>query len=80
MHRSCHGQTIPGRSYVLLRAFFLPRALTFSHPMHSSGLHNFAHPRTDAVVITVVTNAENDKILLGRNVSLTKNSNILFQK
>ncbi|KAK7692197.1 hypothetical protein QCA50_003821 [Cerrena zonata] len=33
----------------------------------STGLHNFAHPRTDAVVITVVTNAENDKILLGRN-------------
>lgn len=36
---------------------------------YSTGLHNFAHPRTDAVVITVVTNAENDKILLGRNVN-----------
>ncbi|CAL1706157.1 unnamed protein product [Somion occarium] len=33
----------------------------------ATGLHNFAHPRTDAVIITVVTNAENDKILLGRN-------------
>ncbi|KAI0081982.1 hypothetical protein K474DRAFT_1703449 [Panus rudis PR-1116 ss-1] len=33
----------------------------------ATGLHNYAHPRTDAVVITVVTNEANDKILLGRN-------------
>ncbi len=32
------------------------------------GLNNFAHPRTDAVVIMAVVNETNDKILLGRNV------------
>lgn len=31
------------------------------------GLHNQAHPRTDAVVIMAVVNEANDKILLGRN-------------
>jgi len=31
------------------------------------GLNNFAHPRTDAVVIMAVVNEANDKILLGRN-------------
>jgi NAD+ diphosphatase len=34
------------------------------------GLHNITHPRTDAVVITAVLNATQDKILLGRNVGL----------
>lgn len=33
----------------------------------AKGLHNFAHPRTDPVVIMVVTNEANDRILLGRN-------------
>ncbi|KAI9511131.1 NUDIX hydrolase domain-like protein [Russula earlei] len=31
------------------------------------GLHNIAHPRTDAVVIMAVLNEAQDKILLGRN-------------
>ncbi|KAI0358625.1 hypothetical protein OH77DRAFT_1199791 [Trametes cingulata] len=31
------------------------------------GLHNFAHPRTDAVVIMAVIDESGDKILLGRN-------------
>ena len=34
----------------------------------ATGLHNFAHPRTDAVVIMAVVNEAGDKILLGRNV------------
>ena len=33
------------------------------------GLHNQSHPRTDPVVIMAVVNEENDKVLLGRNVS-----------
>ncbi|KAI0368308.1 hypothetical protein BV20DRAFT_969354 [Pilatotrama ljubarskyi] len=31
------------------------------------GLHNFSHPRTDAVVIMAVIDESGDKILLGRN-------------
>lgn len=31
------------------------------------GLHNFAHPRTDPVVIMLVVNETGDKILMGRN-------------
>ncbi|OSD07041.1 hypothetical protein PYCCODRAFT_1431221 [Trametes coccinea BRFM310] len=31
------------------------------------GLHNFAHPRTDAVVIMAVIDESGDRILLGRN-------------
>ncbi|TCD65345.1 NADH pyrophosphatase [Steccherinum ochraceum] len=33
----------------------------------ATGLNNFSHPRTDAVVIMAVLNEANDKILLGRN-------------
>ncbi|KAI0318878.1 NUDIX hydrolase domain-like protein [Amylostereum chailletii] len=33
----------------------------------ATGLHNIAHPRTDAVVIMAVINEANDRILLGRN-------------
>ncbi|EIW62786.1 NAD(+) diphosphatase [Trametes versicolor FP-101664 SS1] len=33
----------------------------------AQGLHNFAHPRTDAVVIMAVIDETGDKILLGRN-------------
>jgi len=33
----------------------------------ATGLHNFSHPRTDAVVIMAVLNEANDKVLLGRN-------------
>lgn len=33
----------------------------------AKGLHNFAHPRTDAVVIMAVVDESGDKILLGRN-------------
>ncbi|KAI0786566.1 NUDIX hydrolase domain-like protein [Abortiporus biennis] len=33
----------------------------------AKGLHNFAHPRTDAVVIVAVVNEAGDKTLLGRN-------------
>ena len=32
------------------------------------GVHNFSHPRTDAVVIMAVIDAKANKILLGRNV------------
>ena len=32
------------------------------------GLHNFEHPRTDAVVVMAVLDESGDKILLGRNV------------
>jgi hypothetical protein len=32
------------------------------------GLHNFMHPRTDAVVITVAIDHSGHKILLGKNV------------
>ncbi|KAI0001279.1 NUDIX hydrolase domain-like protein [Russula compacta] len=31
------------------------------------GLHNIAHPRTDAVIIVAILNGAQDKILLGRN-------------
>ncbi|KAH9932439.1 NUDIX hydrolase domain-like protein [Fomitopsis serialis] len=31
------------------------------------GLHNFAHPRTDAVVIMAIIDESGDKLLLGRN-------------
>jgi NAD+ diphosphatase len=34
----------------------------------SKGLHNFAHPRTDPVVIMLAIDESGDKILLGRNV------------
>ena len=34
----------------------------------ATGLNNFSHPRTDAVVIMTVVNETGDKILLGRNV------------
>ncbi|OCH87878.1 hypothetical protein OBBRIDRAFT_795792 [Obba rivulosa] len=33
----------------------------------AKGLHNFAHPRTDAVVIMAVVDETGEKILLGRN-------------
>ncbi|KAG8875958.1 NADH pyrophosphatase [Tulasnella sp. 332] len=33
----------------------------------STGLHNFAHPRTDAAVITAILDDKADRILLGRN-------------
>ncbi|TFK89313.1 hypothetical protein K466DRAFT_519155 [Polyporus arcularius HHB13444] len=33
----------------------------------ATGLHNFAHPRTDAVVIMAVIDQTGDKVLLGRN-------------
>ncbi|CCL99656.1 uncharacterized protein FIBRA_01676 [Fibroporia radiculosa] len=33
----------------------------------AKGLHNFSHPRTDAVVIMAVINESGDKVLLGRN-------------
>ncbi|RPD52839.1 hypothetical protein L226DRAFT_531952 [Lentinus tigrinus ALCF2SS1-7] len=33
----------------------------------TTGLHNFSHPRTDAVVIMAVIDQTGDKILLGRN-------------
>ncbi|EPT04695.1 hypothetical protein FOMPIDRAFT_1045958 [Fomitopsis schrenkii] len=33
----------------------------------AKGLHNFAHPRTDAVVIMAVVDESGDKVLLGRN-------------
>ncbi|EMD33692.1 hypothetical protein CERSUDRAFT_159950 [Gelatoporia subvermispora B] len=33
----------------------------------AKGLHNFAHPRTDAVVIMAVIDESGEKILLGRN-------------
>jgi hypothetical protein len=32
------------------------------------GLQNFSHPRTDPVVIMLVTNETGDKVILGRNV------------
>ena len=48
------------------------RYITGPHNTYRSvGLHNQAHPRTDAVVIMAVVNPTNDKILLGRNVSPT---------
>ncbi|CDO69173.1 hypothetical protein BN946_scf185042.g75 [Trametes cinnabarina] len=39
----------------------------------AQGLHNFEHPRTDAVVVMAVTNESGDKILLGRNKPWPKN-------
>ncbi|KAH9839109.1 NUDIX hydrolase domain-like protein [Rhodofomes roseus] len=33
----------------------------------AKGLHNFAHPRTDAVVIMAIVDESGDKLLLGRN-------------
>lgn len=33
----------------------------------AKGLHNFAHPRTDAVVIMAVVDKSGEKVLLGRN-------------
>ncbi|KDN50205.1 hypothetical protein RSAG8_01541, partial [Rhizoctonia solani AG-8 WAC10335] len=48
---------------------FTQRALTHFKPPcpSSSGLHNYMHPRTDAVVITAVLDETGDRILLGRN-------------
>ena len=34
------------------------------------GLHNYTHPRTDAVVIMIAIDETGDKVLLGRGVSL----------
>ena len=34
----------------------------------SKGLHNFTHPRTDAVVIMIAIDETGDKVLLGRGV------------
>lgn len=38
-------------------------------PVLSKGLHNFTHPRTDAVAIMIAIDETGDKILLGRGVS-----------
>ena len=55
----------------------VPRSPSLSFPfcagfvnfsLARKGLHNIAHPRTDAVVIVAVLNESQDKILLGRNV------------
>ena len=34
----------------------------------SKGLHNFTHPRTDAVVIMIAIDETGDKVLLGKGV------------
>ena len=36
-----------------------------------TGLHNFAYPRTDAVVIMIAIDQSRDRVLLGRNVRFT---------
>ncbi len=48
----------------LRRADGLLISLTFD----SAGIHNITFPRSDPVVIAVVVNEDNDKVLLGRNV------------
>lgn len=42
---------------------------------NSKGLHNFTHPRTDAVVIMIAIDETGDKILLGRGVCFFPTSN-----
>lgn len=42
----------------------------------SKGLHNYTHPRTDAVVIMIAIDQTGDKILLGHGVRLSR---YLFQ-
>jgi hypothetical protein len=41
-------------------------------PVLSKGLHNFTHPRTDAVAIMIAIDETGDKVLLGRGVSQSR--------
>jgi len=40
-----------------------------AHHIYRKSLHNYAHPRTDAVVIMIAVDDTEDKVLLGRGVS-----------
>jgi len=40
-----------------------------AHHIYRKSLHNYAHPRTDAVVIMIAVDDIEDKVLLGRGVS-----------
>jgi len=42
---------------------------------YRKSLHNYAHPRTDAVVIMIAVDDTEDKVLLGRGVSLVSYQN-----
>jgi len=39
------------------------------HHSYRKGLHNYAHPRTDPVVIMIAVDDTRDKVLLGRGVN-----------
>lgn len=39
------------------------------HHSYRKGLHNYAHPRTDPVVIMIAVDDTRDKMLLGRGVN-----------
>ncbi|OSX65801.1 hypothetical protein POSPLADRAFT_1052468 [Postia placenta MAD-698-R-SB12] len=47
--------------------FFEPRGAMAYMDAFEKGLHNFAHPRTDAVVIMAIIDEAGEKVLLGRN-------------
>jgi len=47
----------------------MSHALCFAHHIYRKSLHNYAHPRTDAVVIMIAVDDTEDKVLLGRGVS-----------
>jgi NAD+ diphosphatase len=73
---NCHVQASSHRRIILegsrvlpsLSPSFFVACSPISSLFFRKGLHNIAHPRTDAVVIMAVLNKTQDKILLGRNV------------
>lgn len=71
---SFHGRTMMARSHVPPRWLLTSseyRTVPESSLQCRKGLHNFAHPRTDAVVIMAVVDKSGEKVLLGRNVRRT---------
>jgi NAD+ diphosphatase len=69
---SFHGQITEISHLVRLGMFLLHwNPLLSSHSdIYSKGLHNFAHPRSDPVVIMLAVNETGEKILMGHNVSV----------
>lgn len=69
---SFHGQ-IMEINHCVRQGMFLSHwnTLLSSHSnIHSKGLHNFAHPRSDPVVIMLAVDETGEKILMGHNVSV----------
>lgn len=68
-HRFYRGRIMATKSLVLQRKGPFSVSVHISNAFHSKGLHNFTHPRTDAVVIMIAIDETGEKVLLGRGVS-----------